>query len=405
MGSWCGGAKPRQQVRSPVSGLAVALAPGGGVRRIQPVGCIAEARRPEETGGETVEDFVQMLTQIQNQKEEMVPSEQSFCQLAEAIGAVFWMTDSNRGQMIYVSPGYEKIWGRSCASLYASPDCWRAAIHMEDRNRIMEAAMTSHLSGDYDEEYRIVRPDGSICWIHDRAFPIRNDSGEVYRIAGIAEDITERKRLEQEVIEMSDREQCRLGQNLHDGICQQLVSIAFATDLLRRDLVAKSPPEAVRVARITALLDNAITQARNLSHALYPVSLVGNGLGVALRELAGSISKGFQVICEVDCPEAVLIRDHAVATHLYRIAQEAVQNATKHNGATRILICLFQDGATIHLSVTDNGMEINEGEQRNYNLGLSIMRYRASLAGGGLEIHQSGRGGAIISCYCQQRTA
>ena len=262
----------------------------------------------------------------------MVPSEQSFCQLAEAIGAVFWMTDSNRGRMIYVSPGYEKIWGRSCASLYASPDCWRAAIHLEDRNRILEAALSSQASGDYDEEYRIVRPDGSICWIHDRAFPIRNDAGKVYRIAGIAEDITERKRLEQEVIEMSDREQCRLGQNLHDGICQQLVSIAFATDLLRRDLAAKSPPEAVRVARITALLDNAITQARNLSHALYPVSLVGNGLGVALRELASSISRGFQVICEVDCPEAVLIRDHAVATHLYRIAQEAVQNATKHNG-------------------------------------------------------------------------
>jgi PAS domain S-box-containing protein len=328
-------------------------------------------------------------------------TEQRFRQLAESSGAVFWMTDPHLRQMIYVSLGYEQIWGRSCANLYKSAAEWFEAIHADDRERVLEMARTRQNGGEYEEEYRIVRPDGSIRWIHDRAFPVRNEAGKVYRIAGIAEDITESKRLEKEVIEISDREQCRLGQDLHDGICQQLVSIAFATDLLRRDLAAKSTQESVRLARITALLDNAIMQARNLSHALYPVNLVGNGLGVALRELAGSISQGFRVVCEAQCAEAVLIHDHAVATHLYRIAQEAVQNATKHADPTRILICLYQEEETIYLSVTDNGLGLHE--KRDFGVGLSIMRYRANMAGGRLDIQRGPLGGTMISVAVRAR--
>jgi len=234
-----------------------------------------------------------------------------------------------------------------------------------------------------------------VRWIRDRAFPVRNAAGEVDHLAGMAEDITERKRLEKEVIEISDREQRRLGQDLHDGICQQLVSVAFATDLLRRDLVAKSAPDAVRLARITALLDNAILQARHLSHALYPVNLVGNGLGFALGELASSVSQGYHVNCEAQCSEAILIRDHALATHLYRIAQEAVQNAAKHAESSRILVCLSHEGDIIHLSVSDNG--VGMADENHLGVGLSIMRYRAAMAGARLEIQRGPLGGTIIS--------
>jgi len=348
--------------------------------------------------------FIGLPRPIRMFSEEPRLRKQPFQQLAECIGAVFWMTDANKGQMIYISPGYEEIWGQSCASLYASARGWYDSIHPEDRERMLEVALSRQKSGDYDEEYRIVRPDGTLRWIRDRAFPVRNEAGEVYRIAGIAEDITERKRLEREVLEISDREQCRLGQDLHDGICQQLVSIAFATDLLRRDLVAKLPGEAVRAAKITALLDSVITQARNLSHALYPVNLAGDGLGVALRGLAGSLSQGSEVVCEAECAESVYIRDHAVATHLYRIAQEAVQNAIKHAEPTRIVIRLYQEGETIHLSVIDNGLGIHEDGARRLGMGLSIMKYRTSMTGGRLEIQRGPFGGTIISCTFQQKT-
>lgn len=123
-------------------------------------------------------------------------SERRFRQVVEHIREVFWLTNPEKTRMLYISPGYEEIWGRTCASLYAAPKDWLEAIHPEDRERVLEAALTKQLAGEYSEEYRIVRPDGSVRWIWDRAFPIHDESGDVYRIAGTAEDITDRKRTE-----------------------------------------------------------------------------------------------------------------------------------------------------------------------------------------------------------------
>jgi PAS domain S-box-containing protein len=115
-----------------------------------------------------------------------------FRQLIENVREVFWVTDVSKSRMIYVSPGYETIWGRTCGSLYAEPRNWLEAIHPDDRERVLEA-LQKQAMGLYDETYRIVRPDGSIRWIHDRAFPVRDKGGSVERVVGLAEDITGRK--------------------------------------------------------------------------------------------------------------------------------------------------------------------------------------------------------------------
>jgi PAS domain S-box-containing protein len=122
-------------------------------------------------------------------------SEERFRQIAGNITEVFWMTDPGTGTMLYVSPAYEAIWGRTCESLYAAPRLWLEAIHAEDRDRV-RAAAEKQADGNYDESYRILRPDGSPRWIRDRAFPIRDQDGRVYRMVGTAEDITDRRRLE-----------------------------------------------------------------------------------------------------------------------------------------------------------------------------------------------------------------
>ncbi|MBD3885473.1 PAS domain S-box protein [Phormidium tenue FACHB-886] len=122
-------------------------------------------------------------------------SEERFRQLAENVTSVFWITDLEKHQMIYVSPAYEQIWGYSCESLYRSPINWLKAIHPDDRDRV-EAKLSCQTRGEYDEEYRIIRPDGQTRWIHDRGFPVSNEQGIIYRVAGIAEDITERKQAE-----------------------------------------------------------------------------------------------------------------------------------------------------------------------------------------------------------------
>ncbi|HTB83117.1 MAG TPA: response regulator [Candidatus Sulfotelmatobacter sp.] len=126
-------------------------------------------------------------------------SEEKFRQIAESINEVFWVTDPAKERVLYISPGYEKIWGQTCKSLYESPHNWLMAVHPEDRRRIIEAAMTKQELGEYDEIYRIVRPDGSVRWIHDRGFPVRNPAGEIYRIVGTAADITEQRKLEEQL--------------------------------------------------------------------------------------------------------------------------------------------------------------------------------------------------------------
>jgi PAS domain S-box-containing protein len=126
-------------------------------------------------------------------------------QVVEHIPEVIWVTDPEKDKTIYVSPAYEAIWGHTLESIYKFPRSWLDTIHLGDRDKVLKAALTKQVKGEYSEEYRIIRPDGSIRWIHDRAFPIRNESGAVYRIVGIAQDITEGKQAETMVRESEAR--------------------------------------------------------------------------------------------------------------------------------------------------------------------------------------------------------
>jgi PAS domain S-box-containing protein len=137
--------------------------------------------------------IVRDITEYKRAEHELRESQERFRQLIELIHDVFWLSNPEKNQILYVSPAYEEIWGRSCASLYASPQSWLDAIHPEDRERVRTASLTKQVAGDYCEEYRIIRPDGTVRWIRDRAFPVRDHAGNVYRLAGLAQDITANK--------------------------------------------------------------------------------------------------------------------------------------------------------------------------------------------------------------------
>lgn len=146
-------------------------------------------------------------------EESLRNSEQRFRQLAEYIEEVFWISDPEKGTMHYISPAYEKVWGRTCASLYKEPTNWVEAIHPDDRDWVMEASRTKQVKGDYDELYRIVRPDGTVRWVRDRAFPIADVAGKVFRVVGTATDVTEQKEAEIRIAE-----QAALLDKAHDAI-------------------------------------------------------------------------------------------------------------------------------------------------------------------------------------------
>ncbi|HXG51278.1 MAG TPA: GAF domain-containing protein [candidate division Zixibacteria bacterium] len=176
------------------------------------------------------------VTDRKNTERLLQESEENLRQLTDNIREVFWLTNRDRSDMIYVSPAYESIWGRTREALYDAPASWMDAIHPEDRPRVEAATLGAGRGEAYDEEYRVVRPDGSVRWVRDRAFPIHDGSGAVYRVAGVAEDVTEQRRADEAV-----RSSYRELQTLHEinrGILNTLELKPILNLILQKTLSA-----------------------------------------------------------------------------------------------------------------------------------------------------------------------
>lgn len=211
-------------------------------------------------------------------------------------------------------------------------------------------------------------------------------------------DISQRKRLERELLELSEREQRAFAQELHDGLGQQLGGIAYLSNVLREKLAERNAPETAEATRIFGLVRDAIDQIRRVSRGLSPIRPGPDGLMIALRELAAQTTELFHVPCRFDCPRPVLIADVTRAGHLYRIAQEAVNNALKHAKPDRLNIRLRHVRGRFTLLVADDGKGIGPISPRRQGLGLHIMQYRAGLVRGTLTVRPRRRRGTAVIC-------
>ncbi|HEY1787227.1 MAG TPA: sensor histidine kinase [Verrucomicrobiae bacterium] len=217
------------------------------------------------------------------------------------------------------------------------------------------------------------------------------------RTESLTREIAERERLEKEVIEVSEREQRRIGHDLHDGLCQHWAATAMAGQVLNEKLAARSLPESADAQEIVKLAENGITLTRNLAHGISSAGMEPEGLGTALHELAGNMSKIFKIRCVFECEEAPSIED-AAATQLYRIAQEAVHNATRHGKPGQIVIGLAARRDRIELTVEDDGTGLPEEWQKHRGLGTRIMAHRAAMIGGNFSIEPNPTGGTFVKC-------
>ena len=226
--------------------------------------------------------------------------------------------------------------------------------------------------------------------------PLETEEGVL--VSSAIRDISERKRLEKTVLEISEREQRRIGQDLHDGLGQHLTGIAFMAKVQEQKLAERNIPEAADAAKIVQFVNLAIMRTRELARGLLPVVSDAHGLMSALQLYSSEIEDLFGVACWLQCETPVLIHDAPQATHLYHIAQEAVNNAIKHGHAKTIMIRLYAGETLGTLVIKDDGIGIEKPLGPHNGVGMHIMNYRAGMIGGTLEIRRELPRGTSVTC-------
>jgi len=364
----------------------------------------------------------------------------SLAQKAANIGS--WDLNIVTGKLIW-SDEIEPMFGFAHGEFSGTHDAFLNTIHPEDRQFVIDsivACIEQHK--DYHTEHRVVWPDGTVRWLSETGNVIRDDDGQAIRMLGVVQDITEwkkaqmeirklneqleqrvverpaelpkanrhlqderqrRRHLEHEILAISEREQARIGRELHDSLGQQLTGIAIMSKALQQRLACPLPDEAGRAGELTQLISRAIEETRLLSRGLHPVALDENGLMAALQTLASTTETVSGISCSFQCDTPVLVSNASTAVHLYRIAQEAVSNAIRHGRAKQIRLTLSTDHNRATLSIVNDGRRFPKRPPRKKGMGLQVMGYRAEVIGGILSVQSGPTGGTQVTCEFDAR--
>lgn len=345
-------------------------------------------------------------------------SDERFRQLAETINEVFWMLDLETENLLYVSPAYERIWGRTCRSLYDQPMSFLDAIHPDDKERIRRISLErSGQAQPSDEEYRIVAADGSIKWIRDRAFPVKDAVGRVFRMAGIAEDITEKKRAE-EALRVADRRKDEFLATLAHELRNPLAPICNAVELMQC-----AQGNATAMEQACDVLKRQLAHLVRLIDDLLEISRITSGklqLRKERTELAAAVQSAVETTrplvdaagheLTVTLPPQPVHLD-ADATRLAQIFSNLLNNAVKYaERGGHIWLTAQRDGDRVSVSVRDTGIGIAaehlahifqmfsqvvpalERSQGGLGIGLALVRGLVELHGGTIEAYSQGPG-------------
>ena len=317
--------------------------------------------------------------------------------ILETVGALVIVLDGE-GRIVRFNRACELTSGYTFAEVSGKPlwDFFQTQEEAATAKRVVEQLGADAKSHEFQSRWVTRQGDNRlIAWSSSR-LP-EGDGMPAYIIAtGI--DITEREQLEKALLNISAREQRRIGQDLHDELGQHLTGIAFMAKVHEEKLAGMNRPEAADAAKIVRLVNDAVHKTRELARGLLPVMSDAQGLMSALQLWAEEVEDIFGISCKFECESKVLIHDTAVATHLYHIAQEAVNNALKHGRAQNIVLrLLMQDGHGI-LMIADDGTGIPEDRQKSQGMGLHIMNYRAGMIGGQLDVTRNPARGTIVSC-------
>lgn len=306
------------------------------------------------------------------------------------------------GKVTYFNPAFQRVFGWSLAECLGRkmdhfvpeenwPETWEM-INAIKEGRTLNGTETKRFTKN--GEIRHVSISGAVLRDHEQRL-----SGSVV----ILRDITETKKLTKQLMDIGDNVRQTIGQDLHDDLCPHLIGIGGLASALHATLKENGSAGVGLAGQIVGLIDDAATKARGLSRGLCPVHLVAYGLHSALGQLAEHTEMTARVRCTFTGDDSLNITDNTVATHLYYIVQEAVNNAVKHAGAAGIDISLGEEGDYLHLLITDDGRGIDEGGQTgNKGMGMQIMKYRAQVIGAFLEIVSGREKGTTLHIYMRK---
>lgn len=369
------------------------------------------------------------ITEVKLATQALRESEERYRMIAQEVTDVIWTArfaepvalggETGRGQpgpreedplaglrFTYFSPGIERASGYTVAEALRlelkdllTPPSYAAAVEALQR----ELAGGTFRPITLDVHMRT--KDGSLRWFEESSSFVLDDVGRPAALVGIARDITQRRELQRQLAEISAYEQQRLGQQLHDGLGQQLLGVGLLGKALQKSLQARQLPEAETAGRCVEVIETAQRQVRAMIRGVQPVEVEGHTLPAALAQLADSTETVSRIPCTFACDGPVLPTDARVATHLFYIGQEAVQNAVKHAGAGSIDVRLeSRDGRTT-LSVRDDGRGIEPGAEREGGMGIRIMHHRAAVIGATLQIGPGDGGGTLVQCALPQEVS
>lgn len=327
-----------------------------------------------------------------------------FRQLAEHIQGVFYLTDPDNRQMLYVSPAYEAIWGRSRESLYADPQSWANAVLPEDRERVRAAREKGSITGSFDEEFRISRSDGAVRWIRARGFPVRDETGAIYRVAGIAEDVTEMRKAQEELrltneklrqlsvrlLAVREEERRRAAREIHDELGAMLTALKLdVSHCVQRLAPHLGSEERETIGKTIRAIDASIEAVRRIVTDLRPSILDDFGPWAAIEWLAERLLERTGIRCDVMIEPAAekAVLDQERGTALFRIVQEALTNVVRHARASEVRVQAQLLSNLLVVEVCDNGDGIpgtQSGDAAGF--GIASMSERARSLGGSLAV-------------------
>jgi PAS domain S-box-containing protein len=296
----------------------------------------------------------------------------------------------------YINPAMEELTGYSHAETEGMkiPYPWWCDKTMWNTEQIFINELAEN-RGKVEEIYR--KKNDEYLRIELKATPVIKGSATEYYLYNIV-DLTMRKKLEEEILYISEKERIRIGQDLHDGIGQDMTGISYLYRVVAGKLEKKELPDREEIERLSELIDGTKESIRMISKGLSPVNMRSDGIQYALAELCNNMESIYDISCTFDFDERIAFKDNSVATHIFYIVLESMSNAVKHGASENISVSLVHTGDGIEIMVRDDGKGFNKDNHSGKGIGLALMKYRADIIGGMLNISKNEPSGTLITC-------